>query len=194
MKKINAIHESSKELNRTFRHFEKLAVLPEKLWYGLLTPRKDKFPKAHHHIFKIINGGMVVSEACAQLLQGFRLGETQLAPVRIYRLDNGEPLDERLYYFLNICEQRRYFRVDASDPAFKQIAHSYYQGQPRYYLKGKDIEHDAYALDKAALECDVDLWADPAFLGMIFVSPALREALREARMDKAWFLYRCQLV
>lgn len=107
--KFRQLLNKSRNMEEFYRNFEKLPVLPEKLWYGLKQTEKDRFPSERDIIFKIINGALVVTEVCAQVLQTFRLGETQFAPVRICRLDNGELLDDRLYYFLNICEQRHFF-------------------------------------------------------------------------------------
>ena len=73
-KRLKQLNDKALELEEFYRNFEKLPVLPEKLWYGLLPMGQDRFPRENDFIFKVRGGALVVTEACAQVLQAFRLG------------------------------------------------------------------------------------------------------------------------
>lgn len=184
---LQRISEIIINLAKKFRdRFTKLEVMPDSLWQT-----RSTFPKENDYVFRIFNGGLVITEACAELFQQFRLGETQMSPLRIYNIETGKPVNDNTYYFLNICEWRNYFIAEESSMSLKKRS---YQLHGYAVYDAINTAHDMYAMRQDALDCDIDLWHDPQLPGILVMTPALRDALRQARMDKSWFLYSCKMV
>lgn len=50
------------------------------------------------------------------------------------------------------------------------------------------------AIAEQAINCDLDLWHDPALTSSIFISDELKKALAEAGMGTDWLFYECQII
>ena len=67
-------------------------------------------------------------------------------------------------------------------------------GYQAYWLYYEQYKSGAIALSERAVQCDLDLWHDPALIGSIFMSNALKQALDQAGMAPDWLFYQCQLI
>ena len=178
----------SADIWEKYRDFKRLDVLPSELWY-FSPPLPGNLP-----VFRITGGGVVVSSACAEVLQRFRLGESRLQEVQIYHLGNKKPIKGNPYFFVNISEWRNFLVPEASDPRCKYIGYE----RNGYKMYGmlffeSEIEQPAYALKADVLHSDVDLWHDPMLMGSFFLSEPLQQALQDAGMADAWYLQACRL-
>ena len=171
------------------RYFFKTEHLPDSLW---VESSDTKLPPSSEYIFKVRSGGVVLTQACAQLLQQFRLGESTLTPVQIYDLETPQLCSEEAFYFLNLCERREYIQYPQADKVFKRFPTM--EGRDKYGTSGVPVKDKQLLVSKSALNCELDLWHDPLLMSYVFVSDALHDALVQADMDGQWNMVSCQLV
>ncbi|PYE36475.1 hypothetical protein [Psychrobacter fozii] len=181
--------EDRLELSGAGRYFFKTEHLPDSLW---VESNDIKLPPSSEYIFKVRSGGVVFTQACAQLLQQFRLGESTLTPVQIYDLETKKLCSEETFYFLNLCERREYVQYPQVDEMFKLSPTM--EGRDKYTTNGVPIKDQQLHVQCEALECELDLWHDPLLMSYVFVSDALHDALVQANMDSQWEMVSCQLV
>ena len=188
----NTYKEDRLELSGAGRYFFKTEHLPDSLW---VEGSDTKLPPSSEYIFKVRSGGVVLTQACAELLQQFRLGESTLTPVQIYDLETQQLCSEETFYFLNLCERREYIQYPHPqvNESFSSYASSSFDGKQRY-ATSIPIEDKQLLVSKSALNCELDLWHDPLLTGHIFLSDALHDALVQANMDSQWEMVSCQLV
>ena len=176
--------------------FKKIDLLPDSMWSVLLDPviAKGKVmnvPNPEDSIFAVRDGYILVTKPCAEILQRFRLSNTQMIPLQLFNPKTRELVNEETYYLLNIYAWRTYFDGKNNEifinKNYKDYGYNIYT--PPYNIKNGDC-----VLCSTALQCDVDLWHDPSVRGSIFLSQALREALHEAKMLKTWFLHSCKMI
>ena len=126
----------------------------------------------------------VVNGACAAVLRRFDLGLGALYPVRILKLDRVTPYDGE-YFCLNIGNAKHAFL-----PAQSNRADDWPGGRwhPPYVLEDGD-----FAVSEAALQ-GPDLWVDPLIVRTLFMSEALGDALKAAKLDKPFILSSCRVM
>ena len=180
--------EDRLELSKASSGFFETEHLPDSLW---VESSDTKLPPSSEYIFKVRSGGVVFTQACAQLLQQFRLGESTLTPVQIYDLETQQLCSEETFYFLNLCERREYLRDLESDGMLVSFMTD--EKALQYSLRG-DIKSGQLLVDQSVQNCELDLWHDPLLMGHVFVSDALHDALVQANMDNQWEMVSCQLV
>ena len=184
--------EEMLELSDAGSYFFKTEHLPDSLW---VESSDTKLPSSSEYIFFVRSGGVVFTQACAQLLQQFRLGESTLTPVQIYDLETQQLCSKETFYFLNLCERREYiqFPHPQVNQLFSSYASSSFDGKQRY-ATNIPIKDKQLLVNQSALNCELDLWHDPLLMSYVFVSDALHDALVQANMDSQWEMVSCQLV
>jgi len=159
--------------------------LPSAMWIAprFASNNRRKLP----HLFSA-GGFLTVSEAFAEVLRDFDLGQTRLYPVDLFRSDRKDPFPGR-YYFLNITEVHRYFSPELSarfrsvpNPATTYIA-----------TVGNDVQDDDVTVIPAALS-GPDLWIDDTLRSHFFCSDRLAHALRAANVASNLPLFRCRVL
>ena len=174
------------ELGKANRFSHQSKITPDALW---IESCKTKLPNKSDYIFDIIYGGIVFNQSCANILKQHRLGENILTPIQIYDLSTGELVSDEVFYFLNLYERRQYICEVQSNKELDSIPTSYGVNSFSGYITNQEVD-----VAKSALDCDVDLWYDPRFLGRFFMSERLHDALSEAGMIDKFKAYTCNLI
>ena len=163
-------------------------IVPDALWVGI-EKKEIQLPTKQDYIFSIWSSGKVFNQSCANILKQHRLGENILTPIQIYDLSTGELVSDEMFYFLNLYERRQYICEVQSNKELDSIPTSYGVNSFSGYITNQEVD-----VAKSALDCDVDLWYDPRFLGRFFMSERLHDALSEAGMIDKFKAYTCNLV
>ena len=174
------------ELGKTNRFSHQSKITPDALW---IESCKTKLPNKSDYVFDIIYGGIVFNQSCTNILKQHRLGENILTPIQIYDLSTGELVSDEVFYFLNLYERRQYICEVQSNKELDSIPTSYGVNSFSGYITNQEVD-----VAKSALDCDVDLWYDPRFLGRFFMSERLHDALSEAGMIDKFKAYTCNLI
>lgn len=174
------------ELGKANRFSHQSKITPDALW---IESCETKLPNKSDYVFDIIYGGIVFNQSCANILKQHRLGENILTPIQIYDLSTGELVSDEVFYFLNLYERRQYICEVQSNKELDSIPTSYGVNSFSEYITNQEVD-----VAKSALDCDVDLWYDPRFLGRFFMSERLHDALSEAGMIDKFKAYTCNLV
>lgn len=177
------------EIGKPYRAGKKIDTrfIPTTL-YGNSIDKDFEFPS----FCRTLDGFLLINEKCANVLKKFRLGETRMYPVSFFDLDLNEPVNNHIYYFLNIAEWRNYFIPDYSKKIEKKINKN--ENYEQYWIYYADYADYAVAVLKEINECDLDLWHDPALTSSIFVSDELKNALDESGMGTDWLFYNCLII
>ena len=163
-------------------------IVPDALWVGI-EKKEIQLPTKQDYIFSIWSSGKVFNQSCTNILKQHRLGENILTPIQIYDLSTGELVSNEVFYFLNLYERRQYICEVQSNKELDSIPTSYGVNSFSGYITNQEVD-----VAKSALDCDVDLWYDPRFLGRFFMSERLHDALSEAGMIDKFKAYTCNLV
>ena len=174
------------ELGKANRFSHQSKITPDALW---IESCETKLPNKSDYVFDIIYGGIVFNQSCANILKQHRLGENILTPIQIYDLSTGELVSDEVFYFLNLYERRQYICEVQSSKELDSIPTSYGVNSFSGYITNQEVD-----VAKSALDCDVDLWYDPRFLGRFFMSERLHDALSEAGMIDKFKAYTCNLI
>ena len=188
LEKKRKYHPLALELERTNRFAMQSKIVPEALWAGI-EKKEIQLPTKQDYIFSIWSSGKVFNQSCANILKQHRLGENILTPIQIYDLSTGELVSDEVFYFLNLYERRQYICEVQSNKELDSIPTSYGVNSFSGYITNQEVD-----VAKSALDCDVDLWYDPRFLGRFFMSERLHDALSEAGMIDKFKAYTCNLV
>ncbi len=143
--------------------------------------------------FRTQEGFVILTEACANVLKKFRLGQSALYPLSFFDIKLNEPVNDQTYYFLNIAELRSYLCPEFSTEELTKYRNTRHKGYQLFELYHADYADHAIAIKKEAIECDVDLWRDPELDNSIFMSDELKKALDDAQLSDAWQLFLCDL-
>ena len=194
--KIEDIRNNLIDIIMKYGDFKKIDLLPDSMWSVLLDPviAKGKVmnvPNPEDSIFAVRDGFILITKPCAEMLQRFRLSDTQMIPLQLFNPKTRELVNEETYYLLNIYAWRTYF--DGKNNEIFINKNYKYNGY-NIYTPPYDIKNGDCVLRSSALQCDVDLWHDPSVRDSIFLSQALRDALHEAKMLKTWFLHSCKMI
>lgn len=174
------------DIQNVFRNFNKLSVLPDKLW--IEKNNKNNHPNINEYLFQVGGGGIILRKPCANILQQFNLGQTTLTPLQIYEYETGKLWSNEVFYFLNLCEQRQYVNYPQSNRIFVYIP-----GAKRYSCYGK-MQSNILEVNQSIFNCDVDLWHDPMLASSIFMSDRLYTALKNADMIYQWNMIPCKII
>ena len=188
LEKKRKYHPLALELERTNRFAMQSKIVPEALWVGI-EKKEIQLPTKQDYIFSIWSSGKVFNQSCANILKQHRLGENILTPIQIYDLSTGKLVSDEVFYFLNLYERRQYICEMQSNKELDSIPTSYGVNSFSGYITNQEVD-----VAKSALDCDVDLWYDPRFLGRFFMSERLHDALSEAGMIDKFKAYTCNLV
>lgn len=165
-------------------------MLPDGLW---LEHDMDKFPQEFEYIFRIRGGAVILNEACANIFKQFNLGESTLTPLKIHQPLSQELWRDETYYFLNLCEKRKFVRKQQHHERLKYK--EYPSGKWKYVDKSAGLNVDYVEIDKSVIDCDIDLWHDPHLVyGSYFMSDGLYTTLLEAGLAEAWAAGACKLI
>lgn len=114
-----------------------------------------------------------------------------MIPIHIYDVETGKLWKDEIFYFLKVCEQRRYMINPQSHSEFQFIR---YPSGKEIYSATYGIMDNEVELSTSALECDVDLWHDPLLADSYFMSEKLQAALSEANMVDKFGFALCKLI
>lgn len=182
-KQLSAYGLTIEELNSQFDKYE---ILPDSLW---ISNNEKEQPKDDELIFRVKGGGIILREKYFNVIKHFSLGQTTLTPLNIYELETGKLWKDEVFYFLNLCEHRKYVCHSQSNPIF-----IYMKGANRYSTQGVPIKNDQLEISKSALSCEVDLWHDPMIASSIFMSDRLYSSLDELNIIYQWNMKSCNLI
>ena len=143
--------------------------------------------------FRTQDGFVIFTEACANVLKKFRLGESVLYPLSFFDIQLNEPVNAQTYYFFNIVELKSYLCPEYCTQELDKRSYTKHEGYQLFSLYHADYADYAIAVEKEVLACDVDLWQDPELNHSIFMSDELKKALDEAQLSDAWQLFLCDL-
>ena len=188
LEKKRKYHPLALELERTNRFAMQSKIVPEALWAGI-EKKEIQLPTKQDYIFSIWSSGKVFNQSCTNILKQHRLGENILTPIQIYDLSTGKLVSNEVFYFLNLYERRQYICEVQSNKELDSIPTSYGVNSFSGYITNQEVD-----VAKSALDCDVDLWYDPRFLGRFFMSERLHDALSEAGMIDKFKAYTCNLI
>ena len=142
-------------------------------------------------IFAITNKYIMITEPLLNILRNFRLGSTQISPVKLREKTTHELLSEQTYYFINVCEQHGYLSPENSDPSLRMVS----RGDYSIYSPPGDKEYaKKFHFSRSAQDCPVDIWHDPLIAYSVFLSDPLYQAIHAAGLDKDISLFSCNLV
>ena len=188
LEKKRKYHPLALELERTNRFAMQSKIVPEALWVGI-EKKEIQLPTKQDYIFSIWSSGKVFNQSCANILKQHRLGENILTPIQIYDLSTGELVSNEVFYFLNLYERRQYICEVQSNKELDSIPTSYGVNSFSGYITNQEVD-----VAKSALDCDVDLWYDPRFLGRFFMSKSLYQSLNQAGMIDKFNPHTCKLI
>lgn len=156
-----------------------------------LIPEELQYPTTHYlerltsnnrqidplyHVFT--NGCPFVSQTVRDIMEQFDLGQTAFLKVDLYRHDQKTRFEPD-YYYLNIAEKK-----DAMVPKQSKDLGGY-----SFRLSKSSV----VAVERRALE-GVDLWMEPKYVGAVFFSDRLYQALKSAGCIDHMRFDRCKLV
>ena len=184
------------EINNIYLKHEALPpdILPHTM-YADFQVMFAKFPKENlsliPSIFAVGNKNLMITEPLLNILRNFRLGSTQISPVKLREKTTHELLSEQTYYFINVCEQHGYLSPENSDPSLRMVS----RGDYSIYSPPGDKEYvKKFYFSRSAQDCPVDIWHDPLIAYSVFLSDPLYQAIHAAGLDKNLALFSCHLV
>ena len=142
-------------------------------------------------VFAVSDKYIMITEPLLWVLQNFRLGSTQISPVRLREQTTHELLSEQTYYFINVCERYNFLSPKDSDQSLKPIT----IGESNIYFRPNSRdEAKLFCFSRQALDCPVDIWHDPLMTYSVFLSDPLYQAIHAAGLDKNLAFFSCNLV
>lgn len=138
--------------------------------------------------FFFANGYFVVSVRCAEVFRRFDLGTGGLYPVEIYQ-GNCKTLVEGSFFLLNFgCRKNAFLPEESNSKRLAPIGE-----KPVLWLPYPTVGDDDCAVSQNAL-AGCDLWIDPRVHAAFFLSDALAQALRAAKVTRTIELARCRVL
>ena len=153
-----------------------------------------RFPKENlvkiPSFFRVSDKFIMITEQLAELLGNFRLGTTQISPVKLYEKSTGELLSEQTFYFINVCEKHSYLLPEKCDASLELVS----RGDYSLYRHPSDKEKaKKYCFSQCAMNCPVDIWHDPMVEDSTFLSDPLQQAIKKAGLNKGFSWFSCIL-
>jgi hypothetical protein len=135
------------------------------------------------------NYAILVSEKVKPVFDGFDLGEGNLLPMKdgIFQSDQMTKYGEE-YFTWVIGNKKTAILLDETKCKMKL--------NPRgevWHLESSSITDDDVVVSGAALD-GPDQWVDPLLQSSLFLSRRLGDAIVEAGLKEAFFLYRCRVI
>lgn len=183
------------EIIRLYRNHQMLPteILPHTM-YADFQVMYAAFPRENlalmPPLFEISDGYLMITEPLLAVLRHFRLGSTQIIPVKLRDKTTNELLSEQTYYFINVCERHSYCSLEFSDPSLRKLP---IKDRVLYHSPSDKATANKFIFSKQALDCPVDIWHDPLIYGSIFFSHALSMAIYKAKLNKGFYLFACNL-
>ncbi len=145
---------------------------------------RDKTYKKNPDIF--YGGGFwCVSKACADVLEKHNLGQTRLYPTKFYQHNRKRPVEGE-YFCLALGEQKSALLPDVS-PGVEEPGYDL-----KYWELSPSIKDDETTVDRSALS-GPELWVDAGIPRTFFLSDALVQSLKAAKLTRRWGLRRCKI-
>ena len=166
-------------------------ILPQAM-YADFKKMYARFPKENlvkiPSFFKISDGFIMITEQLAELLGNFRLGTTQISPVKLYEKSTGELLSEQTFYFINVCEKHSYLLPEKCDASLELVSRGDYS---LYRHPSNKEKAKKYCFSQCAMNCPVDIWHDSMVEDSTFLSEPLQQAIKKSGLSKgfSWFSY-----
>ena len=184
------------EMLQVIRVYKRREALPQiilpQAMYADFKKMYARFPKENlvklPSFFRISDRFIMITEQLAELLGNFRLGTTQISPVKLYEKSTGELLSEQTFYFINVCEKHSYLLPEKCDASLELVS----RGDYSLYRHPSDKEKaKKYCFSQCAMNCPVDIWHDPMVEDSTFLSEPLQQAIKKAGLNKgfSWFSY-----
>lgn len=142
-------------------------------------------------LFMISDEYIMIAEPLLAVLRNFRLGSTQIVPVKLRDKTTNELLSEHTYYFINVCERHSYLSLEKSDPSLRKLPT---KDRILYHPPSDKATANKFIFSEKALDCPVDIWHDPLILNSIFFSDALCMTIYKANLNKGFYLFPCNLI
>jgi hypothetical protein len=124
------------------------------------------------------------SKAAADVLRLFDLGNGALYPVRVLKSDLQTPVGNECFC-INFGNAKSVVVVEQSEKIRP--------GAQGRYIMPPTLADDQLAVSSEALT-PPDIWIDPQIWDAFFMSAALGNALREAKVQEGFFLTRCRVL
>ena len=141
-----------------------------------------------------VAGFFAVKGRFAEILQNFSLGEAgALIPYTIFEEDETTPFET--VYLINFGGPKNSFLKEASRDVKLRYMHRE-TGIPSWEVHAGNSGYDGtdeLALSPAAME-GADLWVEATVWDRVFMSNALAEAVRAAKLKQDFQLTRCRVV
>ncbi len=138
--------------------------------------------------FFFANSYFVVSERCAEVFRQFDLGTGGLYPVEIYQ-GNCKTLVEGSFFLLNFgCRKNAFLPEESNSKRLAPIG-----DKPVLWQARSTTSDDDCAVSRDALT-GCDLWIDPRVHAAFFLSDALAQALRAAKVTRTIRMLRCRVL
>jgi hypothetical protein len=138
------------------------------------------------HIF-FAGSYWAVSKTAADVLRQFDLGAGGLYPVRVLKKDRQTPVSGE-WFCINFGNRKETVAVPESILREQNIRPGVRGWIPKATIKDGDI-----AVSNTACS-GPGIWIDPRIGDAFFLSDALGKALKRAKADKGFFLYKCRML
>jgi hypothetical protein len=130
-------------------------------------------------------GFWVVSDRCADVMNGFDLGSGSLHPVKVLQKDKVTPISDHGWFCLNFGNKKSVLLPDKSKN-IKPFPGD--RWRPGFVVGDNEIAVSPQAL------IGPDIWIDPLFYDAFFLSDALGKALKKAKCTSGFALKKCPVV
>ena len=186
------------EILQVIRVYDRREALPQiilpQAMYADFKKMYARFPKENlvkiPSFFRVSDKFIMITEQLAELLGNFRLGTTQISPVKLYEKSTGELLSEQTFYFINVCEKHSYLLPEKCDASLELVS----RGDYSLYRHPSDKEKaKKYCFSQCAMNCPVDIWHDPMVEDSTFLSEPLQQAIKKAGLNKGFSWFSCIL-
>jgi hypothetical protein len=158
---------------------------PKEIWSFTSAEEKDyKLP----HIFRA-GTFWVVSAAAAAVLRQFDLGQGALYPVKVFKKDRETPIGDG-WFCINFGNQKSAFLPQETVRARKTYIRD---GGVEGWTPRLPYNDNDFTVSTAALP-GPDIWIDPKVGDAFFLSDALANALKKAKVHKGFSLNICRVI
>lgn len=188
--KVDLLHEGkAREGALLFDNKNGLPIVkeerPQKIWATDYDPPIRKLPTVFN-----IGYAIVVSEEVKHVFDGFDLGQGDLLPMDegIYQADQITKYNGN-YFSWVVGNKKTAVLLDDTTGKMKLNP----RGEVWHLASASSLADDYVAVSRAALE-GPDQWVDPLLQSSLFLSRRLGDAIVDAGLKEAFFLYRCRVI
>lgn len=177
------------EMSQVIRVYDRREAFPQiillQAMYADFKKMYARFPKENlvkiPSFFEVSDGFIMITKQLAELLGNFRLGTTQISPVKLYEKSTGELLSEQTFYFINVCEKHSYLLPKKCDASLELVSRGDYS---LYRHPSNKEKAKKYCFSQCAMNCPVDIWHDPMVEDSTFLSESLQQAIKKSGLSK----------